>query len=166
MLDRDPYAGLPELPVFELSSQDITDGQPLPQAQVAGQDVSPQLSWSGAPEGTRSYVVTAFDPDAPTPSGYWHWALSNIRADVTSLETGAAANPPEGSTRHRADGGSEAFEGAAPPPGHGAHRYIFCVTAVDTDHLDVEGASPAVLNFNLFFHGIGRAFLTGTHEEK
>lgn len=111
-------------------------------------------------------MVTAFDPDAPTPSGYWHWALSNIPADVTSLETGAAANPPEGSTRHRADGGSEAFEGAAPPPGHGPHRYIFCVTAVDTDHLDVEGASPAVLNFNLFFHGIGRAFLTGTHEEK
>ena len=166
MLDREPYAGLPELPVFELSSQDIADGQPLPQAQVAGQDVSPQLSWSGAPEGTRSYVVTAFDPDAPTPSGYWHWALSNIPADVTSLETGAAANPPEGSTRHRADGGSEAFEGAAPPPGHCPHRYIFCVTAVDTDHLDVEGASPAVLNFNLFFHGIGRAFLTGTHEEK
>ena len=121
MLDRDPYAGLPELPVFELSSQDITDGQPLPQAQVSGQDVSPQLSWSGAPEGTRSYVVTAFDPDAPTPSGYWHWALSNIPADVTSLETGAAANPPEGSTRHRADGGSAAFEGAAKPTGHGAH---------------------------------------------
>ena len=147
-LDRpvspNPYDLLPAVPAFEVTSADVDDGHPLKDDHVAHLgNSSPQLSWSGAPEGTRSYVVTAFDPDAPTPSGYWHWALSNIPADVTSLETGAAANPPEGSTRHRADGGSEAFEGAAPPPGHGPHRYIFCVTAVDTDHLDVEGASPA-----------------------
>lgn len=169
MLNRDPYTDLPELPTFTLTSEDITDGQPLPMAQVTeslgGSDTSPQLSWSGAPEGTKSYVVTCFDPDAPTPSGYWHWCVSNIPADVTSLDTGAAAQPPQGATTHRTDGGSDAFEGAAPPPGHGAHRYIFCVTAVDTDHLDVEDASPAVVNFNLFFHGIGRAMLTGTHEE-
>lgn len=170
MLDRDPYAGLPELPSFDVTSTDITDGEPLGKDQVSsslgGGDVSPQLWWDGAPEGTKSYVVTAFDPDAPTPSGYWHWALSNIPADVNSLEAGAAQNPPAGTTRHLTDGGSEGFEGAAPPAGHGPHRYIFCVTAVDVEHLDVEGASPAVLNFNLFSHGIARALITGTHEEK
>lgn len=169
MLDRDPYAVLPDLPTFTLTSSDVQDGQPMPAAQVTaglgGADQSPQLSWSGAPEGTKSYVVTCFDPDAPTPSGYWHWCVSNIPAEVTTLEAGAAAAPPDGSTTHRTDGGSDGYEGAAPPPGHGAHRYIFCVTAVDTEHLDVEGASPAVVNFNLFFHGLGRALLTGTHEE-
>lgn len=170
MLNREPYAELPDLPTFTLTSEDLTDGQPFPAAQVSaglgGSDTSPQLSWSGAPEGTKSYVLTCFDPDAPTPSGYWHWCLSNIPADVTTLAAGAAATPPQGSTQHRTDGGSQAYEGAAPPPGHGAHRYIFCVTAVDTEHLEVEGASPAVVNFNLFFHGIARAFLTATHEER
>lgn len=170
MLDREPYADLPELPALEVSSTEITDGQPLAAAQLSaslgGADRSPQLSWSGAPEGTRSYVVTAYDPDAPTPSGYWHWTLADIPAEVTSLEPGAAQDPPQGATRHRTDGGSDAYEGAAPPPGHGAHRYIFCVTAVDTEQLGVEGASPAVVNFQLFTHGIARGFITGTHEEK
>lgn len=169
MFDRDPYVDLPELPVFSVTSEDIMDGYPLSSAQVAsslgGADTSPQLSWSGAPEGTKSYVVTCFDPDAPVPSGYWHWCVSNIPADVTSLDTGAAARLPKGATAHRTDGGSDAFEGAAPPAGHGPHRYIFCVTAVDTDRLEVEGASPAVVNFNLFFHALGRGFITGTHEE-
>lgn len=169
MLNRDPYADLPDLPIFTVTSQDITDGQPLPMAQVGsslgGEDTSPQLSWSGAPEGTKSYVVTCYDPDAPTPSGYWHWCVSNIPADVTSLNTGAATNLPSGAITHRSDGGSDAFEGATPPVGHGPHRYIFCVTAVDTERLDVEGTTPAAVNFALFSHGLGRAFITATHEE-
>lgn len=173
MLDRQPYADLPDLPAFALTSEDIADGSPLARAQVSGimgaggEDVSPQLSWSGAPEGTKSYVVTVFDPDAPTPSGFWHWCLSNIPADVSSLERGAASSPPAGSVRHRNDGGTDEYVGAAPPSGHGPHRYIVCVTAVDVERLEVDAdASPAVVNFQLFFHGIGRALLTGTHEEK
>ncbi|GAA4694656.1 YbhB/YbcL family Raf kinase inhibitor-like protein [Kocuria gwangalliensis] len=173
MFDREPYADLPDLPTFTLTSTDVAEGETMATAQVSaimgagGEDISPQLSWSGAPEGTKSYVVTMFDPDAPTPSGFWHWCVSNIPASVTELATGAALNPPEGAVKHRNDGGTDEFVGAAPPEGHGAHRYILCVTAVDVAELDVdENASPAVVNFNLFFHGIARAFLTPVYEVK
>ena len=173
MYDRHPYADLPELPTFTLTSTDVTDGEPVATPQVSGimgaggEDVSPQLSWSGAPEGTQSYVVTMFDPDAPTPSGFWHWCLSNIPADVTERATGAASNPPKGAVKHRNDGGTDEYLGAAPPEGHGPHRYIICVTAVDVPELEVdESASPAVVNFNLFSHALGRAFLTPTYEVK
>ncbi|MCP3425692.1 YbhB/YbcL family Raf kinase inhibitor-like protein [Rothia sp. AR01] len=171
MLNRSPYADLPDLPEFTLTSEDVRDGEPLalPHASAAmgiegGEDLAPQLSWSGAPEGTKSYVVTCFDPDAPTPSGFWHTCVSNVPASVTELPTGWASGEIGGAVRHLNDGGTRAFTGAAPPPGHGAHRYIFCVTAVDVEELEVdEDASPAVVNFNLFFHGLGRAFLTPTY---
>ena len=173
MLDRHPYSVLPDLPTFTLTSTDVTDGQPmgLPHASGAmgiegGQDIAPQLSWTGAPEGTKSYVVTCFDPDAPTPSGFWHACVSNLPAETTELPTDwARGEVAEGALKHLNDGGNRDFTGAAPPPGHGAHRYIFCVTAVDVEQLDLdEDASPAVVNFNLFFHGIARAFLTPTYE--
>lgn len=170
-MSRDPYAELPELPTFTLTSTDVAEGRSMPQAQVSGimgaggQDVSPQLSWSGAPEETKSYVVTMYDPDAPTPSGFWHWCLSNIPGSVTELATGAASNPPEGAVKHRNDGGTDEYLGAAPPEGHGPHRYILCVTAVDVAALEVdEDTSPAAVNFNLFTHGIARALLTPVHE--
>lgn len=173
MLNRQPYADLPDLPTFTLTSADLQEGQALPQAQVSGimgcggQDISPQLSWSGFPPETKSFVVTCFDPDAPTPSGFWHWAVSNLPADVTELASGAAENLPADALAHLNDAGTRGYIGAAPPAGHGPHRYIFCVTAVDVERLDLdENASPAVVNFNLFFHGIARAFLTATHEEK
>ena len=131
---------------------------------AGGQDRSPQLSWSGFPEGTKSFVLTCFDPDAPVPSGFWHWTVSNIPANVTSIDTGADA--PAGALTHRNDAGVAGFLGAAPPAGHGPHRYIFCVTAVDVEKLDIdENASPAVVNFNLLGHGLGRAFLTVTYAE-
>lgn len=173
MLNRQPYADLPDLPTFTLTSSDLQEGQALPQAQVSGimgcggQDISPQLSWSGFPPETKSFVVTCFDPDAPTPSGFWHWTVSNLPVDVTELASGAAENLPTGALAHLNDAGTRGYIGAAPPAGHGPHRYIFCVTAVDVERLDLdENASPAVVNFNLFFHGIARAFLTATHEEK
>ena len=168
MLNRQPYADLPDLPAFTLTSTDVQEGQPLPQAQVSGimgcggQDASPQLSWSGFPPETKSFVVTCFDPDAPTPSGFWHWTVSNLPADVTELASGAAESLPAGAVAHVNDGGTRGYIGAAPPAGHGPHRYIFCVTAVDVERLDVdENTSPAVVNFNLFFHGLARAFQIG-----
>jgi Raf kinase inhibitor-like YbhB/YbcL family protein len=162
-----PYDYLPEVPSFTVTSADVTDGQPLADAQVADKgNTSPQLSWNGAPEGTQSYVVTCFDPDAPTPSGFWHWVLVDLPADVTSLETGAAAEDLPGSAFHvRHDGGAAGFMGAAPPPGDHPHRYFFVVHAVGEASLGVdEDASPAVVSFNLAFKTLGRAVLHGTYQ--
>ncbi|MDO4919166.1 YbhB/YbcL family Raf kinase inhibitor-like protein [Kocuria sp.] len=173
MYDRHPYADLPELPTFTLTSTDVAEGETMKTPQLSGimgaggEDVSPQLSWSGAPEGTRSYVVTMFDPDAPTPSGFWHWCLSNVPADVTELATGAASNLPQAAVKHRNDAGTDEFLGAAPPEGHGPHRYIICVTAVDVPELEVDAdTTPAVVNFTMSSHALGRAFLTPVYEAK
>ncbi|MFD6881785.1 MULTISPECIES: YbhB/YbcL family Raf kinase inhibitor-like protein [unclassified Rhodococcus (in: high G+C Gram-positive bacteria)] len=175
--DYDPYKFLPALPTFEVTSEDFAEGEEwkLPQASGAfgipgGGDVSPQLSWSGFPAETKSFVVTVFDPDAPTGSGFWHWAVANIPVTVTELPTGAgtpgAPGLPESAVTLRHDGGAHGFIGAAPPAGHGYHRYIVAVHALDVDVLDgvTADSSPAFLGFNVFGHAIARGLLTGTYE--
>lgn len=162
----DPYPLLPAVPAFTVTSTDITDGAPLDDAQVAEfGNTSPQLSWSGAPEGTQSYVVTCFDPDAPTPSGFWHWMLVDLPASVTSLERGAAAAAlPEGAFHLRNDAGQPGFMGAAPPAGDQVHRYFFVVHALDVPALGLEpDTSPGAANSALVFHTIARAVLVGTY---
>lgn len=151
---------------FTLTSNDITDGGVLPDAQVqALGNTSPHLAWSGAPEGTKSFAVTVYDPDAPTGSGFWHWTVANIPADVSALPTGGPV--PSGAVEGRTDYGKAGFGGAAPPPGHGPHRYIFTVFAVDTDALEVTpDDSGAVYGFNLHFHTLAKASITATYEAK
>jgi Raf kinase inhibitor-like YbhB/YbcL family protein len=170
-LDRpvapNPYDLLPQVPSFTVTSTDVTDGAPLKDDQVADKgDTSPQLSWSGAPEGTQSYVVTCFDPDAPTPSGFWHWLLVDVPADVTELPTGAAAGDLPGKSFHvRNDGGEKGFTGAAPPEGDQVHRYFYVVHAVSEPTLGVDSdASPAVVSFNLAFKTLARAIIHGTYQ--
>jgi Raf kinase inhibitor-like YbhB/YbcL family protein len=170
-----PYDFLPELPGFTLTSADLADGKPLKDAQVSGlmgaggQDVSPQLSWSGFPEQTRSFAVTMFDPDAPTASGFWHWAVANLPATVTELPAGigdGSVLPGEAITL-RNDAGLQRYVGAAPPAGHGYHRYFIVVHAVKVEKLDITAdASPAYLGFNLFMNAIARAVIHGTYEQK
>jgi Raf kinase inhibitor-like YbhB/YbcL family protein len=176
-LDRpiapDPYDLLPPVPAFTLTSDDLRDGEPLDaefvHPSVGGADQSPQLAWSGFPAETRSFVVTCYDPDAPTTSGFWHWVLVNVPAAVTQLPRGAgkAGGTEGGAFAVRNDYGTQAYGGAAPPAGDRPHRYLFAVHALDVDRLDLTpDASPAYVGFNLTFHTLARAVIRPTYQVK
>jgi Raf kinase inhibitor-like YbhB/YbcL family protein len=176
MTDRPPlpYDFMPSVPAFTVESNDVADGQQMPDAQVfdgfgmTGQNISPHLRWSGFPAETKSFAVTCFDPDAPTGSGFWHLVLLDVPASVTELATGAVSGDlsglPAGAFCVRNDYGVKAFGGAAPPQGDPPHRYVFAVHALDVDDLASQGVdsdvSPAVAGFNLRFHTIARGILT------
>jgi Raf kinase inhibitor-like YbhB/YbcL family protein len=169
-LDRavapDPYDILPVVDGFELTSLDMTDGRPLDElfthGSVGGKNLSPHLAWSGFPAETRGFVVTCFDPDAPTGSGFWHWVVVNLPRTVNALERGGDPLPGDAFCV-RNDYGDKAYGGAAPPPGDRPHRYVFAVHALDVDALEVTSeASPAYVGFNLAFHTLARAVLRPT----
>ncbi|MYU33780.1 YbhB/YbcL family Raf kinase inhibitor-like protein [Streptomyces sp. SID8358] len=176
MSTNDPFARLPEAASFTVTSTTVTDGGAWSIEQYSGlsgvpggKDVSPQLSWSGAPEGTKSYAVTVYDPDAPTGSGFWHWAVADIPATVTELPEGAGDDSgsglPEGAFQLPNDARAARFIGAAPPAGHGPHRYFTVVHALDVDAIGVPAdATPAALGFTIAGHVLGRAVLTATAE--
>ncbi|MFD2420174.1 YbhB/YbcL family Raf kinase inhibitor-like protein [Amycolatopsis pigmentata] len=159
-----------------MSSKDVVEGKPLPAAQWSGifgvpggEDVSPQLSWSGAPEGTKSYAVTMYDPDAPTGSGFWHWAVADLPASVTELPSDAGNGTgellPSGALQIPNDARAARYIGAAPPPGSGVHRYYIVVHALDVEKIGVdENSTPAFLGFNFLGHILGRAVLCPTAE--
>ena len=166
----DPYERLRPLPSFSLESTDFTHNGPLAPAQygsgAGGSDISPQLSWSDFPEDTVSFAVTCYDPDAPTGSGWWHWAVFNIPASVTSLEAGAGnLNKnllPNGAITLKNTSGKRGFNGAGAPEGTGVHRYIFAVHSLPK-MLDLgPDTDIPILGFNLNFQATGRALLTGT----
>ncbi|MFV2010723.1 MULTISPECIES: YbhB/YbcL family Raf kinase inhibitor-like protein [unclassified Micromonospora] len=176
-LDRpiapDPYDLLPPVNSFALTSTDLSEGGPLPTAHVftgaGGANLSPQLSWSGFPASTKGFVVTCFDPDAPTGCGFWHWLLVNLPASVTELAQGAGGDPAKaapGAFGVRNDFGNAGYDGAAPPAGDRPHRYIFAVHALDVEGLDLgPTATPAYVGFNLAFHTLARARLTATYQQ-
>jgi hypothetical protein len=163
---HDPLARFGKVPQFSLTSTDLTDGGPLRPAQygadAGGADVSPQLTWSGFPAETQSFALTVYDPDAPTGSGFWHWAVANLPVTLTDLPAGVS-DLPAGSLVLPNEMRLTSFSGAGPPPGTGTHRYQFIVHAVDVPTLDLDPQStPAVLGFNLHFHTLARAVLEAT----
>ncbi|GAA3808805.1 YbhB/YbcL family Raf kinase inhibitor-like protein [Sphaerisporangium flaviroseum] len=164
-----PYDFLPEVPSLTVESDDVADGERMSDDHVfddwgmQGRNISPHLRWSGAPDGTKSYAVTCFDPDAPTGSGFWHWILFDIPTDVTELPTGAGAGEkkglPEGAVLGRTDYGTREYGGAAPPPGH-PHRYLFAVHALGVEKLGLDSETPsAVVGFNITANTLARGYI-------
>jgi Raf kinase inhibitor-like YbhB/YbcL family protein len=150
---------------LRVTSESITEGAPIPMDNVfthcGGKNTAPQLSWSGAPEGTKSFAITCFDPDAPTGSGYWHWLAFNIPADVSSLDSGAGNDEePAGGNSGFSDFGMNSYGGPCPPKGDPAHRYIFTVYALDVDQ--VGGASDKTTGATLVFSMRGHVLATGS----
>lgn len=154
---------------FTLTSPDIKPGSTLAMKYVfnnfgcTGQNISPALSWANAPKDTKSFVLTVYDPDAPTGAGWWHWVMFNIPASVTSLPEGAGApgHEPAGAVQSTTDFGGPGFGGACPPKGDKPHRYIFTVYALNTDKLDLPAtAMPDLVGFMTHFATIGKASFT------
>ncbi|MDR3640576.1 MAG: kinase inhibitor [Humidesulfovibrio sp.] len=154
---------------FTLSSPDLREGGGIAAAQVyggfgcSGGNVSPALSWSNPPAGTKSFALTVYDPDAPTGSGWWHWVVFNIPASARALAAGAGSGKaalPAGSVQSRTDFGAPGYGGPCPPPGK-PHRYVFTLRALDVDRLDLaENSSGALVGFNLNAHTLAKASLT------
>jgi Raf kinase inhibitor-like YbhB/YbcL family protein len=150
---------------LRVTSSSFAEGATIPMDNVftgcGGKNTAPQLSWSGAPEGTKSFAITCFDPDAPTGSGYWHWLAFNIPSDVTSFDAGAGNDEhPAGGDSGYCDYGMTSYGGPCPPKGDPAHRYIFTVYALDIDK--IQGANAKTTGASLVFMMRGHLLATGT----
>ena len=154
---------------FTLTSADVKNGAFGP-AQIfngfgcTGKNVSPALSWKGAPSGTRSFVLTIYDPDAPTGSGFWHWVVMNIPASMTSIATGVSRTPKMPGVEMRTDFGTTGYGGPCPPAGDKPHRYIFSVYALKVDKLDLDPqATAAMVGFMTRANSLAVATFTARH---
>ena len=136
-----------------------------------GENTSPQLAWANAPEGTKSFAITMYDPDAPTGSGWWHWVVFDIPADVNELVTNAgnfsADLAPEGAVQSMTSFGATGFGGPCPPPGHGIHQYLITVHALKTDKLGLDAnANPAMVGYYLNNNTLAKASIVAYYERK
>lgn len=161
--------------IFSVTSPQLQQGERMPQEQVfkgmgcQGENISPELRWSGAPADTKSYAVTMYDPDAPTGSGWWHWVVFNIPASINVLPKDAGSLPlkllPEGVVQSRTDYGKAGYGGACPPPGDLAHRYFTTIWALDTPSLPLNSnASGAMVGYYLHQHALAKAVLMTTYQ--
>ena len=155
---------------FKLHSTDISEGQQLSTTHVfqgfgcEGDNLSPALSWSDAPEGTKSFALTVYDPDAPTGSGWWHWNVVNLPTAVSSLPKGTTIDSlPEGAMALRNDYGAAGFGGACPPPGE-VHRYQFTIYALGVAQLELpENPSNALAGFMIRANALDSAKITAVY---
>lgn len=154
---------------FVLSSGSIKDNQTLPDEQTfngfgcKGENISPDLKWSGAPEGTKSFALLVHDPDAPTPNGWWHWLVVNIPFGKTEFKKGEKPAPPmlETITDFKTTG----YGGACPPVGHGIHHYNFTIYALDVEKLDITAdTNPNIVEKTVQSHALSKATITALYQ--
>lgn len=159
---------------FTLKSTDVAANATMTTKQVfngfgcTGQNVSPALSWTGAPVGTKSFAITVYDPDAPTGSGWWHWMVYDIPPTAASIPAGAGntGKPglPAGALQGMTDFGAKGWGGPCPPPGDKPHHYIFTVYALKVAKLDVPAtATSALIGYNLNGNALGKATFTALY---
>ncbi|MEN9864425.1 MAG: hypothetical protein RL748_15 [Pseudomonadota bacterium] len=159
---------------FKLSSSDIAAGKFMATAQefqgfgCTGGNLSPQLSWTGAPKGTEAFAILAHDPDAPTGSGWWHWQIVNIGKDVSSMPAGAGDLTknltPAGSLNIKNDYGVAGFGGACPPKGHGVHRYQFTIHALSKKLELPADASGALTGYMVKANSLGSSTIEALYK--
>lgn len=156
---------------FTVTSSTIRPNQTLGMDQVFngfgcyGRNISPSITWQNPPAGTRSFAITAYDPDAPTGSGWWHWVVYNLPADVTGLPENAGladgSGLPAGAVQGRTDFGTPGYGGACPPPGDKPHRYVFTVHALKVEKLELPAdASAALVGYMINANRLGKASVT------
>jgi Raf kinase inhibitor-like YbhB/YbcL family protein len=159
---------------FKLSSPELKANQLMPKSYefngfgCSGENKSPALKWSGAPKGTKSFALTVYDPDAPTGSGWWHWVVINIPANVHELPSNAGAlnstTLPAGAVQVRTDFGSAAWGGPCPPQGDKPHHYIFTVYALKTNKLEIPAdATAALAGYMIHGNMLGKASFTAKY---
>ena len=168
---NDPFINMKAVPTFTVTSTEVTNHhfrstKPLSKIfkMPGGQDQSPELSWSGAPLATKSYVVSMYDPDTPTMSGYWHWLVINLPNTCQHLASDSGnmllAKLPSGAKHCLNDFGKHGYIGAAPPKGHGNHRYYLTIFALDIPTVSAAStATPGAVNVTFMNNIIGRASL-------
>ncbi len=150
---------------FELSSPAFAEGSTIPRRYTGdGENLSPPLRWSGAPSQTRSFALLCEDPDAPTGT-FRHWAVGNIPAHENGLPEAIGTRPAARYRFARNDFGHSAYDGPAPPEGHGLHHYYFRLVALDTDEIDVSPDSSADMLWRIVEpHILAQAIMIGTYQ--
>jgi len=155
---------------FTLSSKDLKGQLSIKEVfngfGCTGENISPELSWSNAPKGTKSFALTVYDPDAPTGSGWWHWVVFNIDTKTQGLSKGADLSKSS-AIESMTDFGKPGFGGACPPQGDKDHQYIFTIHALDIEKIDLKPtASPALVGYYINAHTLSKASLISYYGRK
>ncbi|NQX81436.1 MAG: YbhB/YbcL family Raf kinase inhibitor-like protein [Flavobacteriaceae bacterium] len=160
---------------FTLSSNDLggemTINEEFNGFGCTGENISPQLSWVNSPEGTKSFAVTMYDPDAPTGSGWWHWLVFDIPSDINELVSGAgdikSGLAPKTAIQSITDYSMSGYGGPCPPEGHGLHQYIITVYAIKTDTLGLnQSTNPAVVGYYLWNNTLAKASIIAYYKRE